>query len=271
MKPPRDGRPASLPPPTSYDVGYGKPPEHSRFQKGQSGNPKGRPKGAKTRRLLPDAERLRGIILEEAYRMIAVRDGLREVKVPMAQAIVRALAVNAVKGQQRAQRLFTELLTTTEREKRREQYEVLESLLDYKRTWDRELARRAQLGVIAPDPVPHPDHIRIDLWRGTFEISGPISKEDQADLQVWQRYRQVFVVGNESLTSLLAEGPDAWSPEEMDDLEEQMRGNQRCIDLIDGMLRTGRPMALPDLPEGFAREIDDLHQGSPADATRNDA
>ena len=30
-----------------------------------------------------------------------------------------------------------------------------------------------------------------------------------------------------------------------------MRGNQRCIDLIDGMLRTGRPMALPDLPEEF--------------------
>lgn len=28
-----------------YDVGYGKPPTHSRFQKGQSGNPQGRPKG----------------------------------------------------------------------------------------------------------------------------------------------------------------------------------------------------------------------------------
>lgn len=30
-----------------YEVGYGKPPKASRFQKGQVGNPKGRPPGAK--------------------------------------------------------------------------------------------------------------------------------------------------------------------------------------------------------------------------------
>jgi len=32
----------------SYSVGYGKPPRESRFQPGQSGNPKGRPKGSET-------------------------------------------------------------------------------------------------------------------------------------------------------------------------------------------------------------------------------
>src|ERR1700730_10755419 len=30
----------------SYEVGYSKPPRHARFTKGQSGNPKGRPKGS---------------------------------------------------------------------------------------------------------------------------------------------------------------------------------------------------------------------------------
>lgn len=30
--------------PDDYDIGYGKPPETSRWKKGQSGNPKGRPK-----------------------------------------------------------------------------------------------------------------------------------------------------------------------------------------------------------------------------------
>ena len=28
-------------------VGYGRPPKHSRFRKGQSGNPRSRPKGAR--------------------------------------------------------------------------------------------------------------------------------------------------------------------------------------------------------------------------------
>jgi hypothetical protein len=30
-----------------YETGFGKPPKKTRFRKGQSGNPKGRPKGAR--------------------------------------------------------------------------------------------------------------------------------------------------------------------------------------------------------------------------------
>ena len=41
-----DGRPGSQQnqnDETDYEVGYGKPPKHTQFKRGQSGNPNGRP------------------------------------------------------------------------------------------------------------------------------------------------------------------------------------------------------------------------------------
>lgn len=68
----------NLPARKRYEVGYGKPPVATRFRKGVSGNPRGRPKGARNRRPALNEERLKDIILDEAYRMISVRDGGRE-------------------------------------------------------------------------------------------------------------------------------------------------------------------------------------------------
>lgn len=40
------GRSVSAPPEADYEVGYRKPPRHTQFKPGQSGNPKGRPRKA---------------------------------------------------------------------------------------------------------------------------------------------------------------------------------------------------------------------------------
>ena len=54
----------------AYQVGYGKPPVHTRFRKGQSGNPGGRPRGI-------TAGRAAALALKEAYRPVNVKAGDR--------------------------------------------------------------------------------------------------------------------------------------------------------------------------------------------------
>lgn len=52
-----------------YEVGYGRPPRHTRFEKGQSGNYRGRPRGAKNMAThLKEALRERVVINENGRR-----------------------------------------------------------------------------------------------------------------------------------------------------------------------------------------------------------
>src|SRR5438874_10774392 len=55
--------------PCDYEVGYGKPPRHTRFKRGQSGNPRGRPSGSKNlKTLLNEALNERVVVTEEGRR-----------------------------------------------------------------------------------------------------------------------------------------------------------------------------------------------------------
>ncbi|MFZ1726632.1 MAG: DUF5681 domain-containing protein [Albidovulum sp.] len=178
----RDKQTRALAARPGYEVGYARPPAERQFKPGQSGNPRGRPKGAKNKRPAFHEERMREIILDEAYRPITVRDGDRNITVPMAQAVIRSLAVNAAKGQHRAQRLFAELLSTTERQRADLHARYLDAALDYKIAWDKELERRNALGITdLPPPLPHPDHVVIDMRKGTVRLAGPVTKAEKVE------------------------------------------------------------------------------------------
>lgn len=198
-----------------YEVGNARPPVATRFKPGQSGNPKGRPRGAKNRLPALHEERMKEIILGEAYRTITVRDGDRNVSVPMAQAIIRSLAVNAAKGQHRAQRLFAELLASTERSRADLHSRYLDAALDYKIAWDRELARRDAIGVTdLPPPLPHPDHVLVDVRNGTVRIAGPATKEEKAE---WDAVLSEKAVLEDSVARLIEDNETETDPDEIED------------------------------------------------------
>lgn len=70
-------------------VGYGRPPRAHQFKPGQSGNPRGRPKGAKNE----------GTILHELlHRKIEVREGGRARKITVIEAILLRFTEDALKG-----------------------------------------------------------------------------------------------------------------------------------------------------------------------------
>lgn len=190
---------------SSYEVGYGKPPAGTRFKSGQSGNPKGRRKGSKNKLPALNEERLKSIILEEAYRSIKINEGDKQISVTMAQAIMRSLAVNAVKGQHRSQRLFSELLSATETQNRQLHDEWMDVAMTYKIEWERELDRRKRLGLTGlSEPLPHPDHVVIDIRNGTANIRGPATKEEKAEWDIWMSRKADFEAELVELNELLA-------------------------------------------------------------------
>lgn len=76
-----------------YEVGYRKPPAHGRFRKGQSGNPKGRPKGKKN--FLTELN-------EELQRKVIVQEGGRTKTLSKQSVIVKGLIRKAAEGNDRA-------------------------------------------------------------------------------------------------------------------------------------------------------------------------
>ncbi|MEM9111446.1 MAG: DUF5681 domain-containing protein [Planctomycetota bacterium] len=80
-----------------YEVGFGKPPMHTRFKPGQSGNPKGRPKNTK------DLEKLMD---RELSRSIRVNENGQSKTVTIREAINRTIVVAAAKGDSKALRMI---------------------------------------------------------------------------------------------------------------------------------------------------------------------
>ncbi|WP_279248899.1 DUF5681 domain-containing protein [Candidatus Marimicrobium litorale] len=86
-----------------YEVGYGKPPKHSQFKPGKSGNPKGRPN--RTRNFKTDLQ-------EELQAKVTVTEGGQTQTISRQQAMIKRTIEKALKGDLRAVQLLAQWVAT---------------------------------------------------------------------------------------------------------------------------------------------------------------
>ena len=89
-----------------YEVGYAKPPRHAGFQKGRSGNPKGRPKGSK------NFATLLGEALDEEVSL--TEDGHRR-RITNRELVIKQLVNKSASADLRAIKQLTDIVQGVER------------------------------------------------------------------------------------------------------------------------------------------------------------
>lgn len=90
-----------------YKIGYGKPPKHSQFESGRSGNPKGRPKGVKAKTTLTAFE----MALKRTVRVKKANG--KVVSMPTDEALLTSVVQGALQGNAADRKLALGLLEKT--------------------------------------------------------------------------------------------------------------------------------------------------------------
>jgi hypothetical protein len=93
-----------------YAVGYGKPPRHAGFQKGRSGNPKGRPRGSKN---------LATLVSQALDEKVMVTEDGRRRRITKRELVVTQLVDKSAAADLRAIKQLTDIVQSAERRSER--------------------------------------------------------------------------------------------------------------------------------------------------------
>lgn len=153
--------------PEEYKVGYRKPPKERRFRKGESGNPRGRPR-KQERSFLP--RQLRVDVLELAEKEIVLNTRGGKKKMPAAKAILEVALARALSNHLPSIRFLHTLIQAAVREHTAAHYKGAYEMAE-------QLERDVQLArePISEELMEHLDNMR-RATRSLKPVVGPRTK-----------------------------------------------------------------------------------------------
>lgn len=158
---------------SDYVVGYGKPPERTRFPQGRSGNPKGRPPKPKSPQTVSSGTPSEELFLKLMRQQIPVLDKGEAKQVSMLEAVLRGLAVAGGKGNTRAAKILLDHTLAIEKRQAESEHEAVAQLVQMKQDWRDLCAQYARAGMARPIRIPDPDDLILDVVTSTGRIVGP--------------------------------------------------------------------------------------------------
>ena len=190
-------------PPKNFDVGFGRPPKSTRYKKGVSGNPAGRPKGSKNCPPRFGDERLQKRLKKVAYRTVEIKEGGETITITIVEAMLRSAFAKAIKGDLRATALLMEHLQAVEAQEAALRDEYLKAAIEYKISMSAKKDAYVKAGLTPPTFFPDPDVIKIDVPTGDATIEGPMFVEDEPAWREAREAQRLFEKSKELCTKLL--------------------------------------------------------------------
>lgn len=199
-------------------VGYRRPPRHGQFRKGQSGNPRGRPR-KKTGPLAVEVEEeweSDAVLRELLSKKHVVTEGGRRLSLTMLEILRRKQIMLAGQGnahalreinrddERREARAAQRKAMAARREEEHAQERIqadrtsFRSMVAFKATRQNEWDDALSQGREEPDfPWPHPDDILLDRSRGQWHVRGPF------DASSVPHYRWIMAERNLAFTQMI--------------------------------------------------------------------
>lgn len=130
---------------STYRVGYRSPPKSTQFKKGESGNPKGRPKGSRS---------LQTILVQELKSNVTIHENGRSMTVKKGEVIVKRMVNKAMDGDHKAANLVMGVSQQHELQEALKEPSVMETLPQDDRAVMQSLMERMKSQFTNP-PIKH--------------------------------------------------------------------------------------------------------------------